>query len=285
MNEKVLERPSKSVMETNLSTTYYLSFSDIPHAKAVSTILGAKEWYLKHRREVGKATIPFMEARYKAIDALIKKTGITQVIEFAAGRSVRGINNPQWNFIHSDYDSHALREMKRAVHRMGMKNTNLHFIQFDVITRRGMNKVMRSLNNAKVAVIHSGLTTYYPHATKEKIAHTVQFLLKKYGGVYITPDIPTLEYDKKLLQITPDHDQREKTRSTFIGRDLKSFKFKTYKEIHTFYSSLGFKIVRYKIGDLVSTISSIKRLYKNSAEGKKIEDIVKNREIWLMTVP
>ena len=96
-----LEKPSEGVQKTNLDTAYFRSFSDIPNSKALSELIGAEKATEAERLEDGfenqKSIIPFFEARYKAIDALIRRSGITQVIEFAAGRTTRGINNPDWS--------------------------------------------------------------------------------------------------------------------------------------------------------------------------------------------
>ncbi len=274
-----LERPSERVMQTSLQTAYFLGFSDIPFAKEVSILCGADNCHYTHPQN-----IPVFEARYKAIDALVKRNGMIQVVEFAAGRTVRGINNPQWNYIHSDLDPSTLKQMRTLVKSRFKEKPNIHFINFDVISGEGLEEILKNLREERTAVVHAGFTTYFPNETRAKIAERVKFFLNRFGGVYITPDIPTEEYHREVQTIIPDEDERIRLRSKQVGRDLRSFYFKTYKEAFEFYSSLGFNIQRYHFGDLVGNLASVNRLFSNSEQGKNVETVVKNKEIWAMTL-
>jgi O-methyltransferase involved in polyketide biosynthesis len=287
MPDNDLEKPSKAVQRTNLDTAYYRSFSDIPNAKRVAELVHAREATEEIVAEDGglesvAPRIPYFEARYKALDTLIAKRGITQVVEFAAGRTTRVLNNPQWNYIYTEQDSGALDQMMTIANQLGQKRNKPHFVRLDAITGDGLNDVMGLLKDEKVAVIHEGLITYYDFETKAKIARNAQMLLKKFGGIYATPDVHT--YSRDMLSLVPNLQQHERNRIKRIGRDLPSFRFGDRETAIRFYSGLGFEIKTHKIGDLVPSLSSTEALFPDPEKRQKVDAVMKNRLIWEMTL-
>lgn len=284
-----LEKSSKDIHHTNLRTAYYRSFSDIPNAKGLSELVKADEasaeWMKEEGFENHKSRIPFFEARYKAIDALINRSGVKQVVEFAAGLTTRGINNPQWNYVYTEQDTEALEQMKDITKRLskGPKGTQPHFVKFDAISGDGMEQIISCLREEPVAVVHEGLITYYPFETKAKIALNAKQLLKRFGGVYITPDIHNKQLFAKT-QTSTNYLERDRRRSKKFGRDFASMRFNTEKEALSFFSNLGFGVKIYKLGDLVSKLSSVDVLYADPKEQKSVSSITQERQIWYMTL-
>jgi len=288
---KNLEKPSKEVQSTNIGAAYYLKFSDIPNANRVAELIYsdavANNKRVPSTNPNAKIMVPYAEARYKAIDALLKKSGVKQVVEFAGGLTPRGMNNPQWNYVHTDQDEGSLRLISSITSQVlpaGRENMP-HFVKFDAITGEGIDYVMSHLRNEPVGITHVGLFRYYPNELKEKTAKLAKRFLEKYGGVYITPDIHTWQRMEIFKRIDPDAEKRWESSSEIMGRDLASFRFKDNNEaINLFGKKLGFKIETYKFGDLVENISCVHALIKDPETAKRVEDTIKELEIWKMTL-
>ena len=284
---KEVENPSRVVQNTSLYTTYFRSFSDIPHAAQFARMVRAKEAVEQDKKTLGPldTKIPFFEARYKAIDALIKLNKIDQVVEFAAGRSLRGINNQQWNYVHTDQDGDALKAMwlfgKSVVGKAGKMPS---FVEFDAITGNGFENITSCLNGQRVAVIHEGLYTYYPHATKGKIATQARRLLEIYGGLYITPDVHLQADMVRWYGLEARTEEQKRALAEKFNRDLESFHFKDRAEGYSFFGELGFNARVYPLGYLVGELSSTKKLFTDPNRIGVVDQVTKSMGIWKMSL-
>jgi O-methyltransferase involved in polyketide biosynthesis len=287
-----LEAPSRAVQSTNLGTAYFRSFSDIPNAMAVAGMLGAREAYYKECKdlEYARASIPHFESRYKAIDALIKKSRVQQVVEFGAGHSTRGVNSPaQWNYVHTDQDLRSLDAMECIAKDLRLDRGNLHFVSFDVVNGAGMQEILGCLKAKPLAVVHEGLLGFYPHNIKARIAKRVCDLLDSYTGVYITTDI----YSKRGSRKGTIGDTRAgsvqakrigSAQAKRMGRDLYSLMFATDQEFKVFFETLGFTVHVYQHRDLVDHLTSVDVLYPDKKQRKVIENKHLSKLIFEMTL-
>jgi len=286
-SESEIEKPSKVVQNTNLYTTYFRSYSDIPFAAKFSSLVRAKEAYEHDKEKIGPVDtkIPYFEARYKAIDALIKASGINQVVEFAAGRSLRGINNPQWKFVHTDQDPVALEQMwsfgKKVLSEQGRMPA---FVGFDAITGEGLSNITLRLNNQPVVVIHEGLYTYYPHATKEKMAENAKKLLEIYGGLYITPDVHIKSNMAEWNTLEVRSEKQRESISDHFKRDIESFYFEDRADVKRFFSNIGFDSKVHTLGEFVPSLSSTKKLFSDPSKIEIVDKVTKSLEIWQMSL-
>ncbi|MGD0728708.1 MAG: hypothetical protein ABR981_01380 [Candidatus Micrarchaeaceae archaeon] len=283
-----IEKPSKVVQNTNLYTTYFRSFSDIPLAAEFAKLIRAEEAYEQDKAIMGniETRIPWFEARYKAIDTLIKSSGVDQVVEFAAGRSLRGIINPQWNFVHTDQDPEALEQMWCYAKKLLTKQGRMPaFVGFDAISGEGFENITQNLSiHAPIAVVHEGLYTYYPHPTKEKIAINAKMLLEKYGGFYITPDIHHKEEMAEWNKLGARSEEQKKNWTRKFSRDLESFYFTDREESHEFFTRLGFVYEIYSMGELVSDLSSTRKLFTDPDKIREVDEATKRMNIWKMSL-
>lgn len=287
-----LAAPSRAVQHTNLGTAYFRSFSDIPHAMAVAGMLGARDAYYKECKdlEYARASIPHFESRYKAIDALINKSRVQQVVEFAAGHSTRGINSPaEWNYVHTDQDLRSVDAMAAIATDLRLDRSNLHFVRFDAVTGAGMQDVAGCLKAKPLAVLHEGLLGYYPHNIKAQIATRAHTLLDRYAGVYITPDIDSQE-DSRKWNIRDSRAGRIQARrigrefAKRIRRDLHSLMFETDRDVKVFFEQLGFDVHVYQHRDLVNHLTSVEVLYPDKKQRKVVEDQHLSKRIFEMTL-
>ncbi len=287
MNKKVdrLDRPSKLLQNTNLDTVYFRSFSDIPNAKEVSKLVDAEGEFRSGTAgsfDSVRTIIPSIEARYKAVDALIMESGIKQVVEFAAGRTTRGINNPQWNYIHTDYDGGALEQIEHIAKSICRgKPTSMHFVRFNAITGEGLEEVLEPIKQGKVAVVHEGLGIYCTLEQKAKIALNARTILERHGGIYITPDIRTKQ-DPSFHKLYPQYAGRLKEQRAKLGLDFEASKFEDREEAMGFFRKLGFdaEIIQYR--ELVDHIESLGALFLDKNEKGRVEEVIRQFEIWRM---
>lgn len=287
-----LEAPSRAVQNTNLGTAYFRSFSDIRNAMAVAGMLGAREAYYTEYKDLdySRGSIPHFESRYKAIDGLIKKSRVQQVVEFGAGHSTRGINSPaRWNYVHTDQDLRSLDAMEAIAKDLRLDRGNLHFVRFDAVSGAGTQGIAGCLEAKPLAIVHEGLLGYYPHDIKAKIAKRAHKLLERYAGVYITTDIYSKEDSRKrnIGDRRASHVQARRIGREFakrMGRDLYSFMFETDQAFKVFFESLGFVVQVYQYRDLVNHLTSVDVLYPDKKQRKAVEDKNLSKLIFEMTL-
>ncbi|MDE1868863.1 MAG: hypothetical protein KGH60_02760 [Candidatus Micrarchaeota archaeon] len=279
-----LEKPSKGVQDTSYDIVYFRSFTDIPNAGKISEMLGAESIVKRNYPEgldLIKPMIPYFEARYKSADALIKANGITQVVEFAAGRTPRGINNPQWHFIHTDYDTLALSQMSGIADALMKGRRRPVFSKLNAITGEGIEDIIGTLRKGPVAVTHEGLFSYYPPEYRAKVAGNVKKVLEARGGIYITPDLNSNEMLNEFQKIT-DFAAVQKRRQENTGRDLDAFRFESTEAAIRFMEQLGFDVEVHNMGDLFYHLASVDALFKEEEENRKILNVYENFKILKM---
>lgn len=292
-----VEKPSKGVQNTSISVAYRRGLSDIPNAKRVLALMLANNPENNSPVSIKdnlNAVVVYLEARYKAIDALLRQSGtsrlrqggVSQVVEFAAGFSPRGMNNPQWNYVHTDQDESSLDLMKAITRTILSERSQVmpNFVKFDAITGEGNDSVMACLRDEPVGIVHEGLFRYYPHSSKEKTVGLAVAFLERYGGIYVTPDIHTPKQFGLFEKMGVDIAERQRRRSKETGRDLASFIFKDNAEWIEMAARLGLVATPYKVSSLVDRLSTIPVVFKDKATQKLVEQTVKEFELWKMTL-
>jgi len=259
---------------------------------AVAGMLGARDAYYKEYKdlEYARASIPHFESRYKAIDALIKRSRVQQVVEFGAGHSTRGVNSPaRWNYVHSDQDLRSVDAMEAIAKDLRLDRGNLHFVSCDAVNGAGMQEILGCLEAKPLAVVHEGVLGYYPHNIKAEIAKRAHNLLERYAGVYITTDIYSKEDSRtgNIGDTRASHRQAKrmgKELTKKLGRDLYSFMFETDQEWKVFFEKLGFKVQVYQHRDLVDHLASVDVLYPDKKQRKVVEEKHLSKRIFEMTI-
>ena len=119
--------------------------------------------------------------------------------------------------------------------------------------------------------------------SKIKTISIIRDILKKHGGVYITPDIHTESGTEDLNRVVGMNEMNKK-HSESTGTDINSNQFKDSDEAIKFFTSLGFKVKRYKWGELVSDFSCIENPNLDKKILNDVIEVMKRREIWEMTL-
>lgn len=265
---------------SNISPTaklvaYFREFSDIPCAQDVARLIDAKsvtEMICPDARmldDLKKFVAPAIEARYKSMISAIKRTGIHQVLELASGLSFRGIlmtTDPDLIYVESDLPA-LTREKIFVAERIptlqnAHKRPNLFFEDVNALAMTDLNHALRHFDPKKpIAVVHEGLYMYLSRPEKEILANNIKQILRRFGGVWITPDFMVEAEAQQLMnnpRVRSIMDTMTASLARLTGRDLMQDQFKDQAELNAFFEKLGFKLTTHPQIDGSYELTSLK---------------------------
>lgn len=292
-NPQTTQSKTEGVRPTNYGPCYLRSFTDIPFSTQIADAVDAKRavqmyWGKMSQLEI---IVPYMEARYKAIDAIVKKSGVKQVLELAAGWSPRGMiktwDNPQFNYIETDLSADELTRKREVIQEiMGHVPLNLHHVTFDVLKEDDLARVFALLNREPTAIVHEGLFRYFSHPLKAATLDKIHSILEYVGGgVYATPDIHTREVELVAFKkMNPNMDDVNKDHSQKTKTDIDGNYFDTHAEARIFFGRPGFNIQPHQLGEFVRDFSCTRSQTLNQLVLERAIEITKGLSIWEMTL-
>lgn len=249
------------------------SFTDIPFAKDVSELVGAPSEgdALDHasagQGAIPKLMIPILEARYLSLESAIKRSGVSQVLEFASGVSLRGLAmtlaDPRLTYVETDLpDLTAEKQLIIAtiLKRRGLARPPRHHVAVaNILDRSDIDAVLSSLAaGAPVAVVHEGLFMYLNHEEKTIAARHIARILDTFGGVWITPDLTPIsrldvffEHEKENVQRTMEAIESR------TGCSFAAYSFDSDEAARTFCEGLGFSVEEHPMLDGSYTLTSV----------------------------
>jgi O-methyltransferase involved in polyketide biosynthesis len=122
-----------------------------------------------------------------------------------------------------------------------------------------------------IAVITEGLLPYLDSHEKEVSANNIYELLRKCGGIWITPDVSTRQSWENISQIDRIHmRQRIGNISRITERNLRSNVFADENNVKQFFNKAGFTIQEYQQTNVFEDLYSVKSLNLNRNETLKI---------------
>ena len=115
-----------------------------------------------------------------------------------------------------------------------------------------LSEISAMLDTTKpLIVVHEGLMRYLTFQEKIRVVENVKKLLKKFGGVYITPDI--------TLKIFID-DRVKNLVSNMVGMDIDANAFENVDAAEKFFGDLGFTIEKHPFTEIREELVSPQRL-------------------------
>lgn len=250
---------------------YYRGFTDIPFAAEAAERVGAVDAFEQLVREHGldreQLTFyaPMFEARYKSITALIRKSGVTQVLELASGYSLRGLDltrHPGMRYVETDLA--AVVETKRALldelrARHGIARSPQHFLTAaDALDLDQLRAAAAVFEPAQpVLVLCEGLILYLTQVETERLAHHVHALLDDFGGKWMTPDFVLKAGSPEL---PPERARLREAITGITQRQLDASSFDDAAALAAFLAGVGFEAVAHSQVDETPAFSSIGRL-------------------------
>jgi O-methyltransferase involved in polyketide biosynthesis len=180
------------------------------------------------------------ESRYTLINELLIQSGITQVLELAAGWNPRGLTfAKQNNFgIYVDSDLGGIVDYKpQILSSTGHIPKNLIIRSVDATSASDFAAVSSLFDSTKpVAVISEGLMSYLTMEQKEAVARTIHGLLAKHGGIWLTngivPKVAGLDDSRKSW----------KNVNSITGVSREALKFETTEQLNHFMNCIGLSV-------------------------------------------
>lgn len=279
---------------------YWRQFSDIPYAHDVAQMIHAEEVFqefLKHTGGLDEQTFrenmtwfaPMLEARYKSMVHAIRRENIKQVLELASGVSLRGLamtTDPEMTYVETDLpgiseEKKAIVQKIREQENIPERN-NLFFQEVNVLERSELEAaVVHFFEERPIAVIHEGLFQYLSLEEKKVAATHIHSLLKRFGGVWMTPDFNTKEDIDKRWNISDSMKELTASIRTVTQRDFRESAFEDDAHIHEFFGALGFKVQELPQIDESFELTSIKQL--NVSE-EVLKSYANSLKIWVLRV-
>lgn len=250
---------------------YYRRFADIPFAAEAAALIGADEAFEElvrdHRLDREQLTFyaPMFEARYKSVTELIRKSGVTQVLELACGYSLRGLDltqDPAVRYVETDLPGvvatkRRLFDLLRERH--GIAPGPGHVLAAaDALDVDQLRAASTSLDRSKpVIVLCEGLLLYLTRHETERLASNVHALLGEVGGRWITPDFVVRAWSPELPS------ERARLREAVSGitqRQLDASSFEDESALTTFLERAGFAATTHRQVDETPAFASMSRL-------------------------
>lgn len=274
-----------AISPTAWTVAYCRTFSDIPYSKEIYDELE------KNRIKSNAPDLPdeykfldmapLFEARHKLINKLVLEQGYSQILDIAAGLTLRGLEMTRNEDIeYVEVDLPEIIKQKRSIVRAILKKEkitsrkNLHLEIGNALSIKDLKKAAKLFDKDKpIIIITEGLLRYLDFPEKTIVANNVKALLKTFGGVWITPDII---YKRNLSPAFVANNERV---SKLTGINIEANKFSSIDAAQTFFKDLGFKIQFYGFLEVLSDLVSPARLKMSQ---KDVKEIIGPRIIFVM---
>jgi len=234
-------------------TAYMRGFSDIPYAVEASELVHARAAFdqLLRGNDLTREDLtwyaPVLEARAKSVDEMIRRSGVRQVLELAGGLSLRGLAMtaiPNLFYVETDLPDMIAQKAELiaeilARHHLAPRG-NLHLTAANVLESAELFAAAARFNPLEpVAIVHEGLLQYLTATETETVAHHIQELLDKHGGVWITPDF-SLKADAE--NVSAQQRRFRRVVATATERTMYNNAFDDIEHVTAYFGARGFQV-------------------------------------------
>lgn len=215
--------------------------------EAAELVLGSERLAAEHARVQGLAGWQlrlwhFVE-RYQSLDTMLAASGITNVVELAAGLSLRGLALAQRQAVtYVDTDLPEMIETKRRLVdqlAVGQLVGDVRLRAMNALAEGELAAAVAELPPGPVAVMNEGLLMYLDDAEKRRLATSVGDVLAQRDGVWITADI----YLKTPASM-PTYGQDDRTRAFLATHRVEDNKFDSFAAAEQLFTDAGFTVLR-----------------------------------------
>ena len=250
-----MEKGYEGIGPTAWGVAYRRTFSDISYSLEIFNELQRimKKPQLTADLEEEKASSHDLqfEARFKLVNRLLKENRADQVLEIASGFSPRGIQmaqDPSIEYIELDLPG-LIKGKKDIVQKLIQKSKipsrlNLHFEEGNALEMQDLERAVLSFKDKPIAVINEGLLRYLNFQEQTLIAQNIHKLLKRFGGVWITPDI-SVQRKNPFGQSGEKAKEQNLQMQRVTGVDVSENRFESEEAACMFFENLGFGIERH----------------------------------------
>ena len=213
--------------------------------EAAELVLGRDALSAEHARLQGlvgwQMRLWHFVERYKSLDTLLAASGITTVVELAAGLSLRSLALAQRQAVtYLDTDLPEMIETKRELLEqlaVGPLVGDVRLRAMNALAEGALAAAVDELPAGPVAILNEGLMMYLDDAEKRRLAGSVREVLARRGGVWITADI----YLKTPAQMPPIG-QDDRLRDFLVTHRVEDNKFASFAAAEQLFTEAGFTI-------------------------------------------
>ncbi len=283
----------EKISPTAKMVAYWRQFSDIPFSKDVAALFDVKnvvEQYITEEQldeQTQMAATAHLELRYKCLLDAIKKSAVKQVLEFASGISLRGLNmtsDAGVTYIETDLpelNNEKLKIISALMKKCGIAaRSNLFMETANILSWNDIESTLKHFDtNKPVVILHEGLFQYLTKDEKAVAAKNIHRVLKKYGGLWMTPDLDTRSSLSETGYGFRDIKKLLHAFEQATDRDFAKNAFETEEEILDFFGSVGFTVTaRPQMNDDIHLSS----LATNEAPAQ-LKNNLSSLRLWTMT--
>lgn len=269
------------------------SFTGIRFAAEISEVLDAPAIGRELARSVGAASaippanVPFVEARYRSLESAIRRSGVTQVLEFASGVSFRGLamtlDTPGLTYVETDLPTITAEKLElfdRLEKQTGfVRPPRYRIMEADMLSWETIEPVIAHLDPDKpVVVIYEGVFMYLSASEKSVAAANVRRILERFGGVWITPDFSPADSLAWLYEgVDPGYRRAMAAIADRTGRDFTGRLFESEADAEVFCRQAGFD---------VEARPQLDGSFRMTTAAVRVEDaMAQSLKLWHMTLP
>jgi O-methyltransferase involved in polyketide biosynthesis len=273
------ESANDKISQTALMVSYRRTFTDIPYSKEIFQALEKESGEVPDELKTADIA-PQIEARYKLINRLLLQNGITQIFEFAAGFSPRGLEltaNPNITYVESDLPNVYYQKRRIIKQIVSDGRPNLYPMAVDA-TEPLVTQVTATVFDIQklIAVVNEGLLRYLNLVDKSKVATNVNFLLQRFGGIWVTSDIilkETLAAENDVSKGKTGKINRQ------TGIDVSGNSFDSIDNAQEFFEKLGFLVEQHSFMEVIDELVSPQRL---GQQREQVEKLLKDPVVFVM---
>jgi O-methyltransferase involved in polyketide biosynthesis len=229
---------AKSLLLVKAQTT-------LPYARQAADLLFGADAVEAARRETdanpgARGRRAHFEKRARGLDEALAGLGATQVLELAAGLSMRGLAMvAAGDIVYLDTDLPAIAVIKAelvAKLHPGPTRGTLCVKALDALDAPAFQAAVGALPHGPIAVVHEGLLMYLNDAEKARLAANVRTALRARGGAWLTADV----YVRNEAPVY----REERTREFLEKHRVDEQKFASFDAAEAFFRGEGFEVAR-----------------------------------------
>lgn len=288
-------KENNRISPTAKLVAYWRAMSGIHYADEIAETANTKEtaegFFDKETFDmISGFVMPYIEARFRTINYHLDNEGTNNILELAMGLSPRGLEYASKGSVYVGTDlPDILKESSNIIlmiaERDEVPSENLNLTPANVLRKEELEEAAEYFGNGEIGICNEGLLLYLNEEEKAIMAENVRDVLLKHGGVWITPDIDTLDKMEERSRKYPDPVFRKIREKAFeilyekTGCNVLENFFRTDEEALRFYREIGFSVEMrpfYNINELTS-FRNVPEMMRNY-----VAEWINDKKTWVM---
>ena len=256
------------ISPTAFLTAYARQFTDIPYTQEIAELTNASAsvQQLVDQTQMNSAMAGLallVEGRYKTIEQVLSQVHATQILELASGLLPRGMirsQQPEITFIESDLSAMIQQKQQLAKLLVG-ERPNLHFLDINATSNLNSSRLNDYFQpDQPVSILCEGLLVYLTFAEKQQVFANVREILQRFGGVWITPDLATLDQSIPASTTPQQMEQMNQKFVSLTGRTLVENMFIDLDHVKQFVQEQGFQMEKFSALEVLDQLECLSAL-------------------------